>query len=117
MAGSEIPITKADKIRELAREGMPVADIARSLGIRYQHVRNVLLRSELLPASKQKIDIATVPKNSKIEKIKAPLHVKPPLNVSELLSAGFEFTAKWKRWVGVGTDQEILPSLEQTKRG
>jgi hypothetical protein len=96
MAGSGIPKTKADRIRELGREGMPVADIARSLSIRYQHVRNVLLRSELLPASKQKIDIATIPKKLKIEKIKPLLHIKPPLHVSELLSAGFEFTAKWK---------------------
>ncbi|HZZ86762.1 MAG TPA: hypothetical protein VFE13_00375 [Caulobacteraceae bacterium] len=34
--------TVADKIRALAAEGMPRADIARLLGKRYQHVRNVL---------------------------------------------------------------------------
>src|SRR6516225_8647367 len=34
--------TVADKIRALAAEGVPRADIARFLGKRYQHVRNVL---------------------------------------------------------------------------
>lgn len=34
--------TVADKIRALASEGIPRADIARFLGKRYQHVRNVL---------------------------------------------------------------------------
>jgi hypothetical protein len=34
--------TVADKIRALAAEGVPRADIARLLGKRYQHVRNVL---------------------------------------------------------------------------
>src|ERR1700753_665808 len=34
--------TVADKIRALATAGVPRADIARFLGKRYQHVRNVL---------------------------------------------------------------------------
>lgn len=37
--------TKADKIRALSRQGYTRAEIARHLGIRYQHVRNVLIRS------------------------------------------------------------------------
>src|ERR1700730_13985812 len=36
-----LPTTSA-KIRVLAARGVPRADIARLLGIRYQHVRNVL---------------------------------------------------------------------------
>lgn len=36
---------KSAKIRKLAAEGYKRADIARFLGIRYQHVRNVLVRS------------------------------------------------------------------------
>ncbi|MDE0060771.1 MAG: AbrB/MazE/SpoVT family DNA-binding domain-containing protein [Defluviicoccus sp.] len=36
--------TKAAKIRALDAAGYPRADIARFLGIRYQHVRNVLLQ-------------------------------------------------------------------------
>jgi len=39
--------TKSDKIRALAREGATTADIARYLDIRYQHARNVLVRSGL----------------------------------------------------------------------
>ena len=41
----ELPTTAA-KIRALAAKGQSRADIARILGIRYQHVRNVLLRDE-----------------------------------------------------------------------
>jgi len=39
----EAKATKSDKIRELNRLGLPRADIARALGIRYQFVRNVLV--------------------------------------------------------------------------
>lgn len=38
--------TKSDKIRALAGRGFERADIARYLGIRYQHVRNVLVQDE-----------------------------------------------------------------------
>lgn len=38
--------TKSAKIRKLAGEGAARADIARFLGIRYQHVRNVLVHEE-----------------------------------------------------------------------
>lgn len=34
--------TKSEKIRTLGRKGVPTAEIARFLGIRYQHARNVL---------------------------------------------------------------------------
>lgn len=37
-----LPSTKSDKIRLLAAAGYATADIARSLGIRYQHAYNVL---------------------------------------------------------------------------
>jgi hypothetical protein len=39
-------ISTAAKIRTLAAQGRSRADIARALGIRYQHVRNVLFREE-----------------------------------------------------------------------
>ena len=52
--------TKSDKIRALNRLGMRTADIARSLDIRYQFARNVLVRDEqraapaaLLPAAER----------------------------------------------------------------
>ena len=37
--------TKADKIRALFRAGYSRSEIAEHLGIRYQHVRNVLVQS------------------------------------------------------------------------
>ena len=47
-------LTKSDKIRALARDGVPTADIARYLGIRYQHARNVLMAAKLYrPATSQ----------------------------------------------------------------
>jgi bifunctional DNA-binding transcriptional regulator/antitoxin component of YhaV-PrlF toxin-antitoxin module len=39
--------TKSEKIRTLGRKGVPTADIARFLGIRYQHARNVLVDAGL----------------------------------------------------------------------
>jgi AbrB family looped-hinge helix DNA binding protein len=42
---AHLPTTSA-KIRELAAQGVSRADIARELGIRYQHVRNVLTHDE-----------------------------------------------------------------------
>ena len=41
--------TKSAKIRALDREGYERSEIARHLGIRYQHVRNVLVRSRPEP--------------------------------------------------------------------
>jgi hypothetical protein len=39
--------TKSEKIRALGSKGAETADIARYLGIRYQHARNVLVQSGL----------------------------------------------------------------------
>lgn len=39
--------TKSDKIRALSRHGVPTAEIARFLDIRYQHARNVLKEAGL----------------------------------------------------------------------
>jgi Helix-turn-helix domain len=44
-AVSALPTTAA-KIRALAAKGHPRAEIARALGVRYQQVRNVLVREE-----------------------------------------------------------------------
>lgn len=39
---------KAEKVRALNQAGVPTADIGRYLGIRYQHVYNVLLRAGVI---------------------------------------------------------------------
>lgn len=45
--------TKSDKIRALGRRGIPTSDIAKYLGIRYQHARNVLVDGGLASTRRQ----------------------------------------------------------------
>jgi bifunctional DNA-binding transcriptional regulator/antitoxin component of YhaV-PrlF toxin-antitoxin module len=51
----------AAKIRALAAQGRSRADIARALGIRYQQVRNVLVRDEEKAKKTRSSDAATLP--------------------------------------------------------
>ena len=55
--------TKSDKIRALYREGYSRSEIRRFMGIRYQHVRNVLVRSgyleKRLARSSHKVAVAS----------------------------------------------------------
>ena len=53
----------ATKIRNLAAQGRSRADIARALGIRYQHVRNVLVREEEKARAAESSD----PKNTPVK--------------------------------------------------
>jgi transposase-like protein len=76
---------KADAIRAHYRDGVAVADIARRLGTRYQHARQVLVRSGLLQA--KATTGAPRPK---------PAPAKPPLTVEILLKAGFEHLGCWR---------------------
>lgn len=46
--------TKSDKIRALSRHGVPTAEIARYLDIRYQHARNVLVEAGLHRTAEEK---------------------------------------------------------------
>ncbi len=66
------PGTKSSKIRKLAAAGHSRSDIAKALGIRYQHVRNVLVADEAAlehqaaepgepPASSAPIETSTLP--------------------------------------------------------
>jgi hypothetical protein len=76
-------------IRSLAREGLAVADIARQLGVRYQHAYNVLKAEGLLPAgpaSKFTISVAS-------PSVLAPS--KPTLPVEKLVNSGFAFSGRW----------------------
>ena len=43
-------VTKSERIRQLAAEGMSRSDIARELGVRYQFVYNVLKAASIEPA-------------------------------------------------------------------
>ncbi|MBR0684659.1 GIY-YIG nuclease family protein [Bradyrhizobium manausense] len=71
-------MTTSDQIRSLAKQGLSTADIARRLGIRYQHAYNVLNKSD-------------APKSIKVSRTST----KPPLVTSELLSGGFKLSSRW----------------------
>lgn len=76
--------TKASRIRALAAEGLVTADIARQLGIRYQHAYKVLKRSSTGPADAPPLPIQ-----------KPPRPEKPPLPVSVLTEGGFHHAGRW----------------------
>jgi hypothetical protein len=79
----------SENIRALAREGLAVAEIARRLGIRYQHAYNVLKASGALP----------VPSNSDTMPSQRPAaptpQQKPPLSADILIAGGFTFAGRW----------------------
>ncbi|SCX21028.1 hypothetical protein DSM25558_2829 [Agrobacterium sp. DSM 25558] len=79
-------LTKADQIRALAADGLEVAEIARHLGIRYQHaynVRKVGNRS----ASITDVAIINLPVATK--------RIKPPLPLDTLIAGGFTLASRW----------------------
>jgi hypothetical protein len=78
-------MTKSAQIRELARSGLSRAEIAAQLGIRYQHVYNVLKQSGLL--SGRKIAV-------KQEKIASK--VAEPVTIEFLKPFGFEVAGFWE---------------------
>lgn len=77
----------SDNIRALAREGHGTAEIARRLGIRYQHAYNVLKSNNALPA---------IPTSGATnESLPASPRPKASLGVDELLNGGFVLSARW----------------------
>jgi hypothetical protein len=82
--------TKSDKIRALAKAGYARAEIAALLGIRYQHVRKVLLDAGITGGLK----------NVRIEVENEPVEVElsddtEPVDAEFLLQAGFELLGSW----------------------
>ena len=82
--------TKSDKIRALAKAGYARAEIAALLGIRYQHVRKVLLDAGITGGLK----------NVKLEVEHEPVEVElsddtEPVNAEILLEAGFKLLGSW----------------------
>lgn len=73
-------MTTSEQIRSLARDGVSTAEIARRLGIRYQHAYNVLHNSG--------------PGTPKLAH-KPLIVVKPPLIPSALLDGGFKLSSRW----------------------
>lgn len=79
-------MTISDSIRSLANEGLPTAEIARRLGIRYQHAYNVLKGHNGKLASRSDEPRQTIAGSETI---------KPPLFVADLLTSGFSLVGKW----------------------
>ena len=78
--------TKSDKIRELNRLGMRTADIARSLDIRYQFARNVLVRDEQRAAPPA---LLTASERSRVAALTRGLRTKAA-RIRALAAAGFD---------------------------
>lgn len=71
----------SEKIRQLAKEGLSVAEIAKRLGIRYQHAYGVMKANDgVQPRQK----VAT-----------PPLQPKPNLTTGFLIQSGFNLSAYW----------------------
>ncbi len=75
----------SEDIRALAREELATAEIARRLGIRYQHAYNVLKAGKAFPAPSNRVSEAGPP----------PPQEKPPLPVDTLIAGGFTFSGRW----------------------
>jgi hypothetical protein len=82
-----LAMNKSEKIRALARQGIATADIARRLGIRYQHAYNVL---------KAGTEDSGQPSKAKRSSQIIPSPSKRQLTTDELVGSGFELSAKWR---------------------
>jgi hypothetical protein len=82
--------TIADKIRALAHADYDRTEISKILGIRYQHVRNVMLRSGLAGGLRREVEA----ERESVEVDAAPaLHDGTSWKV--LIDAGFQFIGEW----------------------
>jgi hypothetical protein len=81
--------TTSAKIKALAQAGYDRAEIARQLGIPYQHVRNVLLNTGINDGLKRKV-------RAEGEPVVAEATIpREPTSWEVLLRAGFQFVGEW----------------------
>jgi len=83
--------TKSDKIRALAKAGYLRTEIAQLLGIRYQHVRKVLVDADIKGGLQHRVEVDRAPVI--IETVENP---KPVLS-EFLIAAGFKALGEWKK--------------------
>jgi hypothetical protein len=91
-------VSKSDDIRALARDGFAVADIARRVGVRYQHAYNVLKAAGML--SEARSNVATRAgiiggERAPGARAASPPSARPLLTAELLLRASFEHSARW----------------------
>ena len=82
--------TTADKIRALATAGYDRVEIAKILDIRYQHVRNVLLRSGIAGGLRREVEAEREP--VEVDATPAP---REDTSWKVLTDAGFQFLGEW----------------------
>ncbi|RVK16988.1 GIY-YIG nuclease family protein (plasmid) [Ensifer adhaerens] len=82
-------MTKADQIRALAAAGLKTAEIAKQMGIRYQHAYNVLNGQRLTKAAK------VTAAHQRVETASMSAAGKPPLSVEILVEGGFRKLGRW----------------------
>ncbi len=82
--------TKSDQIRALANVGYTRAEISKILNIRYQHVRNVLVGSNITGGLRRPVEVVREP---------LPVEVKPGIREKTrgdfLLRSGFRLLGEW----------------------
>lgn len=105
-------MSKSDDIRALAREGLLVADIARRVGVRYQHAYNVLKAAGMLAADRSNVaprsgslDSSSLPA---VRRASLPVS-RPALTYDVLQRAGFERSAQWLLVDGTLVPDRPLP--------
>lgn len=79
--------TTSDKIRALLREGHLRSDVARFLGIRYQHVRNVAVDAGIGLGLQAGLAI--------VSKTKPIPEIRDEVDIHLLVDAGFVFLGSW----------------------
>lgn len=84
------PGTKSDKIRALARAGYLRTEIAKALGIRYQHVRKVLVDAGIKEGLQRRVQLERSP--DVIEASSAERRPTPPIVLEK---AGFVHAGAW----------------------
>ena len=91
-------MNKSEQIRTLAQAGHAVAEIARTLNVRYQFAYNVCQKAGLLGDRADKDHAPSVPRPS-----------KPVLTATMLLAGGFEASGG----IGVTPNGLFLPTLPE----
>lgn len=90
-------MTVSDQLRALAQEGMAVADIARLVGVRYQHAYNVLKAAGLLEIARSNVAprAAASGEITRRPTTKSAPVARPALTAAVLLKSGFVHSARW----------------------
>ncbi|AEG51920.1 hypothetical protein Sinme_0148 [Sinorhizobium meliloti AK83] len=87
--------TKSDKIRALANAGYLRTEISSLLGIRYQHVRKVLVDAGITEGLQKEVQLEREPVVLEIEEQNGATPAEPT-SWEVLLRAGFHFLGEWK---------------------